>query len=86
MKGRSLEYWFRTGVIGAKQGSAIWHSFRKFEKYFLKNLKWRMFSGKNILIGLDPIACYQGSISIPDILIFIFHRLGYFTWDKLIPD
>lgn len=84
MKGKSLEYWFRTGAIGTKQGFSIWLNLRKVKKYFLKNLKWRIFSGNNILIGLDPIACCWGCISIPNNLIFSFHRIGYFTWDKLI--
>jgi len=57
MKGKNLEYWFKTGAIGTKHGSAIWLSLRKIEKYFIKNLKWRIHTGSRILIGFDPIAC-----------------------------
>lgn len=31
LKGRSMEHWFRSRPIGIKQGSAIWHNFRKME-------------------------------------------------------
>ena len=29
MEGKNLEYWFRTGAIGSKHGSAIWFSLQK---------------------------------------------------------
>jgi len=31
MKGKNLEYWFRTGSIGTKHGYAIWLSLQKIE-------------------------------------------------------
>lgn len=86
MKGKNLEHWHRTGAIGTKHGSAIWLSFRKVEKYFLKNLRWRIHTGNNILIGLDSIACSRGFTSFPEILLFYLHRNGIFTWDKLISE
>lgn len=64
--------------------SAIWLNFRKVEKYFIKNLKWRIHSGSSILIGFDPIVCSRGNISIPENLLYFLHRNGNFTWDKLI--
>lgn len=86
LKGRSLEHWFRFGSIGIKQGSAIWHSFRKNGKYFLKNLKWRMYSGRNIFISIDSFAGYRWILPVPDPLLFVLHRMGLFTWDKIIAD
>ena len=84
MKGKYLEYWYRSGAIGSKHKSAIWLSFRKVEKHFIKNLKWRIHTDSSILIGFDPIACSRGNISIPENLLYFLHRNGNFTWDKLI--
>lgn len=84
MKGRDMEYWFRKGRIGAIYGSAISLIFRKIEQYFLKNLKWRLPYGNNIFIGIDPILGGRESIFIPKKLLIYFHRIGFFTWDKLI--
>jgi len=86
LKGRSLEHWFRSDLIGIKQGSAIWHNVRKNGKYFLKNLKWRMYSGRNIFIGIDSFAGYRGILPVPDPLLFALHRMGLFTWDKIIAE
>lgn len=35
------------------------------------------------LIGIDPIASIQ-SFFLPDDIISALHRLGIFTWDKII--
>eukprot|EP00253_Pinus_taeda_P036565 PITA_36565 len=51
MKGKNLEFWYRVGSIGTRQGSAIWYSLRKIEQYFIMRLKWRIFTGNSILIG-----------------------------------
>jgi len=84
LKGRSLEFWFRTGSLGIKQGSAIWLSFRRIEQFFLGNLKWNIFSGTKIFIGLDHLAGLKGNLLIPDPLLFHLHRSGFFTWDRII--
>lgn len=86
LKGRSLEFWFRSGSLGIKQGSAIWLSFRRIEQYFLDNLKWRIFSGRKIFIGLDSFAGFKGNLhlQVPDPLLFHLHGSGYFTWDRII--
>lgn len=76
LKGRSLEFWFRSGSLGIKQGSAIWLSFRRIEQYFLDNLKWRIFSGRKIFIGLDSFAGFKGNLQVPDPLLFHLHRSG----------
>lgn len=55
MKGRNLEYWYRRRSIGARKGLAIWLSLRKIQHFFLENLRWNLFFGSRILIGIDPI-------------------------------
>ena len=85
-KGRGIEFWFRSDSIGIQQGSAIWHSFKKVQRYFLSNLKWKIFTGRKILIGLDPIAGFQGTLQGPPSLLFFLHRSGYFTWNRIIKD
>lgn len=84
MKGRQLEFWYRTRTIGPRQGSAIWHSLRKIESYFITRLKWRLYIGSRILIGIDPILCGHCDISIPENLSAYLHRRGFFTWNNLI--
>ena len=44
-----------------------------------------MHTGNRIFIGLDHIAC-SGNLLFPEDLIFTLHRIGVFTWDKLILD
>lgn len=84
MRGKGLEYWYRLGRIGTKYGSAIWLSFRKLEKFFLKHLKWCLQSGSRILIGVDPILSGRERISILEKILLFLHYKGFFTWDKLI--
>lgn len=84
MKIKNMEYWLRTRAIGSKHGSSIWLSLRKIEKYFIKNLKWRIHTGSRILICIHPIAYGREDISIPESLLSFFHRNGIFTWDMLI--
>ena len=83
-KGRSLEFWFRSGSLGIKQGWAIWLSFRRIEQYFLDNLKWKKISGRKISIGLDSFARFKGNLQILNPLLLLLHRLGIFTWDRII--
>jgi len=84
MKGRDIKHWYKKGRIGSKYGSAIWLSFWKIEHYFLKNLKWKFQMGSIIFIGIDPFVGGREAISIPKQLLCFFHRIGIFTWDKLI--
>lgn len=83
-KGRTVEVWYRSGAIRINQRSAIWLSFRTIEQYFLCNLKWRVFSGSKILVGLDPIADVKDPLKFPDPLLFYLHRSGCFTWNRII--
>lgn len=55
LKGCSLEFWYRRSSFGIKSGSAIWNSFRKILPFFIQNLRWRLYSGSCIYIGIDPI-------------------------------
>lgn len=81
---KGLEHWYRLGRIGSKYGSAIWLSFRKLERFFMKHLKWCLQPGSRILIGLDPILSGRECISIPKKILLFLHCKGFFTWDKLI--
>jgi len=83
LKGHSLEYWFRRGSIGIKTGSAIWNSYRKILSFFIENLRWRLFSGSSIFIGIDYMI-NELHLLIPKNLSIYLHSKGYFTWDKLI--
>eukprot|EP00253_Pinus_taeda_P032611 PITA_32611 len=83
LKGRGMEYWYRRNSLGIKRGSAIWLSLRKLQPFFMENLRWRIYSGTNILIGFDSII--NGLVSlIPSPLVRFLHAKGFFTWDKLI--
>lgn len=84
MANKDITYWFRMGKIGVAYGSAIWLSFRKVEKFFLKNLVWSFQSGNKILIGIDLIMGGGDANNISQRLLNLFHRKGFFTWDKLI--
>lgn len=83
LKGRSIEYWYRRNSLGIKRESAIWHSLRKIQSFFMGNLRWRVFSGSSILIGFDSIMNGLAS-PLPHALVSFFHSRGIFTWDKLI--
>lgn len=85
-KGRSLEFWLRFGSIAIKQGSTIWLSFKRIEKYFLNNLKWRIFSRRKIFISFDSFAGFRGNLQVPDPLLFYLHRSGIFTWNRVIKE
>lgn len=83
LKGRSLEFWYRRSSFGIKTGSAIWNSFRKILPFFIQNLRWRLYSGSCIYIGIDPIV--NGlELMIPRCLILFLQTKGIFTWEKLI--
>lgn len=83
LKGRSLVYWYRRSSIGIKSGTSIWNSYRKILPFFLENLRWRIFSGSSIYIGIDPIV--NGlELMIPRCLITFLQSKGIFTWDRLI--
>jgi len=83
LKGRSLEFWYRRGTLGIKTGSAIWNSFRKIFLFSIQNLRWRMFSGANIFIGIDPMVSDTQNLIPADLSLFLQSK-GIFTWDKLI--
>lgn len=83
LKGRSIEYWYRRNSLGIKRGSAIWHSLRKIQSFYMGNLRWRVFLGSSILIGFDSIMNGLAS-PLPHALVSFFHSRGIFTWDKLI--
>lgn len=86
MKGKNIDFWYRLGVIGPRNGSAIWLSMRKIESYFLSRLRWRIYTGCSVLIGIDPILCGHGDIHIPKDLTSHLQRHGIFTWNKLISE
>lgn len=83
LKGRSIEYWYRRNSLGIKRGSAIWHSLRKIQSFYMGNLRWRVFLGSSILIGFDSIMNGLAS-PLPHAMVSFFHSRGIFTWDKLI--
>lgn len=85
IKGKSIEFWCKRRSIGIRSRSVIWQSFRKVHPYFMKNLRWNLYSGSNIFIAFDSISSAQ-KFSFPHPLICNLHRLGCFTWDKLIKD
>jgi len=59
---------------------------RKIVPFFISRLRWRLFSGSSIHIGIDPFICNQSDINIPMGLITQLQRQGIYTWDKLIND
>eukprot|EP00253_Pinus_taeda_P019806 PITA_19806 len=86
MKGRPIEYWLRRGTIGPRLGSPIWHSMRKIESLFISRLRWRIHTGSNVLIGIDPLICNHSDLSLPRDLITLLQHQGFYTWDKLIKE
>jgi len=85
LKGCSLEYWFRRRSLGLKSGSAIWNSFRKIFPFFIQNLRWRLFSGSSIFIGID-LMVNDLQLLIPESLSLFLQSKGIFSWDKLIKE
>eukprot|EP00253_Pinus_taeda_P014926 PITA_14926 len=86
MKGRPIEYWLRKGTIGPRIGSPIWLSMRKIESLFISRLRWRIHTGSDILLGIDPLTSNQSDLTLPRGLISLFQHKGLYTWDKLIKD
>eukprot|EP00253_Pinus_taeda_P010868 PITA_10868 len=84
MKGKDIIYWYRKGLIGINSGSPIWRSMKKIEAYFISHMRWRIHTGVNIFIGIDPLTCGHKDLIIPDALIYQLHRQGIFTWNKMI--
>eukprot|EP00253_Pinus_taeda_P025007 PITA_25007 len=92
MKVKHIEYWYRKGTIGPRNGSPIWLSMRKVEALFLSRLRWRflhvaMFSSD--WRGSTPIWKDGCDLNLQDILEGIwklitdtltgsgFHRHGH---------
>lgn len=86
MKGKDIIYWYRKGSIGINSGSPIWLSMKRIEAFFISHIRWRIHSGNNILIGIDPLTVGHKDLNIPDALIYQLHRQGYLTWNKLIKE
>jgi len=83
LKGKPLVYWYRRKSLGSAGGSAIWRGFRKIQLLFFDFLRWRINTGSNILIGIEPtILGLEESLS--PVLISFLHSQGLFTWNKLI--
>eukprot|EP00253_Pinus_taeda_P021713 PITA_21713 len=82
LKGKGIVFWYKRKTLGKKSGSAIWLSFRKLQQFFLDNLRWKIYTGASILIGIDCIL--NGPSSFPPSLILYLQNKGIFTWDKLI--
>eukprot|EP00253_Pinus_taeda_P017832 PITA_17832 len=55
MQDKDLEFWYRRRSIRIRHGFAIWLSLKKVQQYFLQNLRWNLFTGARILIGINPI-------------------------------
>lgn len=83
LKGRPLVFWFKRFSLGIQNGSPFWNSFKKIQPFFLKYLKWTLFSGSSVLIGIDP-TLYNLESMIPHSLLSFFHSRGLFTWNTLI--
>eukprot|EP00253_Pinus_taeda_P025540 PITA_25540 len=84
MQDKDLIYWYWRGSIGISHGSAIWLSLRKVQQYFIRRLRWNLFSGEHVFIGIDPIIDDRELACFSNNLISFLHRQGLFTWDKII--
>lgn len=84
LQDKNLEFWYRRGSIEIRKGSDIWLSLRKVQQYFLENLRWNLFFGSRILIGIDSIVGGWECVFFPENLLIFLNRNGCFTWDKLI--
>jgi len=83
LRDKPVEFWYRKWYLGTRNGLMIWNSFRKVHPYFMENFCWTLYTGSYIFIAFDSIISGRG-ITFPLPLLHDLHRVGVFTWDKLI--
>lgn len=73
LKGRPLAHWLHRPSLGIRCGSPIWNCFKKIHPFFRIHLKWSLYSGSSILIGIDP-TLYNFESMIPPFSPFYTHE------------
>lgn len=74
--------WFRAPRVTGRNSSYIWRGFMKILLWICSYLSWDVGCGKNVFVGVDPIAGVSGNFCLSQELRNLFSSYGLFTLNQ----